>query len=143
MKFRFLEEESFADSAFEAFGSSLSELFENCALAAFSEMADLSKVKKKIEKKVKIEAETAEELLFDWLAELVFLKDAEGEIFSEFKAVVKEKSGKFFLAASCSGQKISEISAENLRNDVKAVTKHYFELRKEKGRFPAKIVLDI
>ena len=85
MKFRFLEEESFADSAFEAFGSSLSELFENCALAAFSEMADLSKVKKKIEKKVKIEAETAEELLFDWLAELVFLKDAEGEIFSEFK----------------------------------------------------------
>ena len=75
MKFKVLEDVAIADIAFEAYGKNLNELFENSALAIFEESADLNKVEGKEKKSVKIEADNIENLLFDFLSELLFIKN--------------------------------------------------------------------
>ena len=88
MKYRFIDHT--ADVMFEAFGSSLSKVFENAALATFEVQCDLKKVDKKIKKKIKLKNENVENLLFDFLEELIYLKDAKYLVFSKFAVKVKE-----------------------------------------------------
>jgi SHS2 domain-containing protein len=51
-KFKFLENITDADYAFEAYGKNLAELFENCALALTSLMVELSTVEPKVKREL-------------------------------------------------------------------------------------------
>lgn len=93
-KFIYLEGIVTADAAFDAFGKTLEELFENAALATAEVMADLKTVKTKTTKTIEITAENAEQLLFKFLDQIVFLKDSENILFKKFK--VKIADGKQF-----------------------------------------------
>ena len=80
-KYKFLEDVAIADIAFEAYGKSLNELFENAALAIFELSADLDTVdaNKKIE--FELENEKLDNLLYDFLSEILFLKDSKYMVF--------------------------------------------------------------
>lgn len=143
MKYRFLEEIALADTAFEAFGKTEKELFENSALALAEVMAETKKVKPKKSKKIELKAETLEQLLHDWLEELVFLKDEQEIVFCKFQAKIQKKAEKYFLGATVFGQKISELNEKILKTDVKAVTWHQFGIQKTKKGFTARVVLDV
>ena len=68
MSYKFLEDISLADVAFEASGKTLEELFESAALATTNVMIkDLKTIKPKIKKKIKLHASTVENLLHDFL----------------------------------------------------------------------------
>ncbi len=143
MKFRFLEDVAIADVAFEAFGKTEKELFENCALALFEIIADTKKTQQKKRLEVKLENESLEGLLYDWLSELVFLTDAKRLVFGQFRVKIK-KQKKYLLNAEIFGEpKNSAQKRKILRTDVKAITKHMFYIKKEKGRFIARVVPDI
>ncbi len=145
MKFRFIPEIAIADVAFEARGKTLEELFGNCALATEEIMVDTKKVRPKIKKQIKLEAENLDNLLFDFLSELLFYKDAEGLLFSRFKIKVvetKKKNKKYVLAAEVAGEK-RDPARHDLRADVKAITLHMWVLKKEKGGWYARIIEDI
>ena len=135
-KYKFIDHT--ADVMFEAYGKSLSKVFENSALATFEVQCDLKKVKRKIKKKIKLKNEDNEKLLFDFLEELIYLKDAKYLLFNKFK--VKIKDGK--LEADAEGEKINPKKHE-LKTDVKAVTLHHFSLKKTKEGYKAKVILDI
>ena len=141
-KFKILEKIATADIAFEAYGKTLSELFESSALATTSVMVDVKDLKSEIKKDIKLQNEDIERLLFDFLNEIVFLKDAEMMLFKEFKADVKEKNKEFYLNAVLSGEKINP-HKQNLKIDIKAITLHMFKVEKLNGRFKATVVLDI
>ncbi|MBI4044171.1 MAG: archease [Candidatus Diapherotrites archaeon] len=144
MKYRFLEDIAIADVAFEAFGKTAGELFENAALALFEVMADTKKLKAKEKLKVELGPKSLEGLLYSWLSELVFLKDTRETVFKKASVKITGKNGEFFLSAQVSGQKISELSGKEIAaTDVKAITKHLFSLKKEKGKFKALVVPDI
>ena len=89
MKYRFLDHT--ADVMFEAYGKNLNEVFRNSALAVFDVQCDLKKVKRKIKKKIKLKNENAEDLLFDFLEELIYLKDARYMLFGRFDIGIKKK----------------------------------------------------
>ncbi len=143
MKFRFLDKIAIADIAFEAFGKNEKEVFENSALALFEIMCDTKKISSKVKKKIRLKAESLEWLLYDFLSELVFLKDTKSLVFGKFDLEVKQKK-LFELNAVVFGEKIDyKKNSRVLRNDVKAITKHLFSLKKEKNKFTALVVPDI
>lgn len=140
MKFKFLEHT--ADIMFEAYGKSLDELFENAAMAVSESMIKTKDVKPKTAKLVKLQNVKIEMLLFDFLSELLYLKDAEQLVFSAFKVKIEEAKGKFSLQAELKGDKLN-MKTQEFRNDVKAITLHLFEVKKEKAGWTARVIVDI
>jgi len=143
MPYKFLENIALADVAFEVTGRVLSEIFTSAGLATMAVMVkDVKSIKPKIKKEINLENESAEQLLFAFLDELIFLKDSEQLLFSKFDIKVTEVNGKFVLSGFISGEKINPDIHETLV-DIKAVTMHHFSLKKTESGWRATVVLDI
>ena len=142
--FRFLEEVALADTAFEASGDSPTELFLAAAQAVIETIANPKTVQARWERVIERTDPELASLLFDWLSDIVFLKDAEGVVFREMTAIVSEDRphGGWRLRGTLTGEPIDP-SRHELHNDVKAVTKHLYEVRQQDGRWIARVVLDI
>jgi SHS2 domain-containing protein len=139
MPYKFLEDVTYADVAFEARGNTLSELFREAALAVFESMANTQTVKPEITKEITLNADTLERLLFEFLEEIVVIKDIDVMVFHNLEVAVDE--GKKSVHATLYGDKINHAEQE-LHQDVKAVTMHYFKVEKQK-EWAARVVLDI
>jgi SHS2 domain-containing protein len=139
--YRYLENVALADVAFEAEGVTLASLFEACARATTAVMADPATLRPTLERHIQLSAETLEALLYDWLAEIIWLKDAEGLLFARF-AVEVDPGEPPCLAATLWGAPIDG-GAAALRADVKAVTYHLFALHRTGAGWRARVVLDI
>jgi len=131
-----------ADVLFEAYGKTLNELFENSALALQETQTDLKDVKQKIKRKINLKNKSVEMLLFDFLQELIYLKDADYMLFSKFKIKIKKDKNNYILNSEVSGEKINPKKHE-LKVDVKAITLHKFYVKKIKDKWKAQIILDI
>ncbi len=142
--YRFLPDVAIADLYFEAFGKNYNQLFQNSALALESALVDLKTVSRKKVEKIKIEAYTLDELLFSFLEELIFLKDAQKLLFNKFVCKVKQlKDGRWKLESFAAGEVIKPLK-HKLGVDVKAVTKHLFKVEKlSQNNYRCQVVLDI
>ncbi|MBI2135249.1 archease [Candidatus Woesearchaeota archaeon] len=141
-KYKILEDVAIADIAIEAYGKNLDELFENSAYAIFEESADIKKISEKEKKTIKLSAKNAEDLLFDFLSEILFLKDTYSMIFKSSKIKIVKKNSNYSLHAELSGEKINTEKHE-LRNDIKAITLHMFKVEKTKAGYKALVVVDV
>jgi SHS2 domain-containing protein len=117
MRYRLLEHT--ADAMVEAHGESLGERFANAAYAMFDQMTDASKVLPKGEVRIEVSAEGRDQLLVDFLQELLFLNDTENLVFGEFEVDTDGKS----LVALARGEAFDE-SRHPKRSVVKGVTYH-------------------
>lgn len=141
MKYRFLPHT--ADTMFEAYGKSLEELFENCALATEEVMVKLETLDLEESYDIVLESDSLENLLYDFLSELIFLKDTEGLLFKKFNVTIQHKNKKYELLAKCEGEIINHKKHE-LGDDAKAITMHEFELKQKQDRsWYAKVLIDI
>lgn len=114
VKFEILEH--VADGKFRAYGKNLNTAFSNAALAMFSLMTDIKKVKGKTKKKITIEGVDLKSLLYKFLEELLFLFDSKGFLLKDVKNL-KIKGNK--LTAEIIGDKAKNYE---IFGDVKAVT---------------------
>lgn len=140
-KYKFLEDVAIADIAYEAYGKNLNELFENAAFAIFELSANLKTIDAKKKLEIKIENEKIENLLYDFLSEILFLKDSKYVVFKKVKVLIKQNK-KYQLKAILKGDTINP-QKQQLENDIKAVTMHMFEIKKEKNQWKATVVVDI
>ena len=136
MKYKFIDSIT-SDVMFEAYGKNPKELFENAAEALFSVICRISEVEPKQERIVGLTADSVDELLIDWLQELIALVDVEEMFFSKFK--IEEMQGNS-LRATVFGEPITPEKGETV---VKAVTYHKFKLEETKKGLTATISLDI
>jgi SHS2 domain-containing protein len=83
MSDRFEEIEHTADLAIRAYGRDMRELFANAAQGMFALMAEPSQ-ETTCKREVSLEATDYEGLLVDWLNELIYLHEVEGETYSQF-----------------------------------------------------------
>lgn len=116
----------------------MNELFANAAIATTDVMVERKSVGKKLKKVIELQNEKTDNLLFDFLEELIYLKDAEELLFKEFKVAVKDGG----LKAGCWGEKINR-EKHKLKLDVKAITLHKFEVKKTAKGWKAVFILDI
>lgn len=140
-KYKFLEDRAIADAAFEAEGKSLEELFEACAQATFEVMAETKTVEPRNSEEIELKGEDLEELVFNWLAELIYLKDLKTTVFSKYKIKIEKPDG-YKLQASVWGEPI-DAEKHKVKVDVKAVTYHLLEVKKKDDKWTAKVILDI
>jgi SHS2 domain-containing protein len=80
-RYRFIEDIAIADCAIEVDGVDLDDLFGTTATALAEIMVDPATVPITVERRVTLEAEEPDLLLYDWLAELILRKDRDREIF--------------------------------------------------------------
>ena len=143
MPYHYLEEIGTADIAFEATGRDLPELFKDAADATMNVMIDnLDAVEPRETRHIELSNDEIDMLLFDFLQELIYLKDAERLLLRVRKVWIDEKDKKYFLKAEVAGEQLDEARHEQ-RADVKAVTLHEFSVEKKDGGWRARVLLDI
>ena len=129
-----------ADCALDLEGRDLADLFATAAHALADVMVDPSTVPRDVERGVELRADGLDLLMHDWLAELIFLKDAEQLVFPDAEMSVQPSPAR--LEARVRGGRIDR-ERTILRADVKAVTFHQFALVPHGAGWRARIVLDI
>lgn len=126
MKYRLLEHT--ADAMVEVHGEDLSKRFANAAYAMFDQITDVSKVESRGEIKLVLDADSREQLLVDFLQELLFVHDTEDLVFGEFDVKTDGKH----LEAHAKGEPFDE-ARHPKRAVVKGVTYHRLEFDDEEG----------
>lgn len=143
MPFRFQEEIATADVAFEAWGETREEVFISCAAALLRTMAEEPhEVVRRQKLTIRIEHEELDLLLFAFLQELIFYKDARRLLLHADNLRIEEETALFRLAAVVSGEEI-DAARHRLLVDVKAVTLHRFQLRFRDNVWKAVVELDV
>ena len=136
MKYKFLDEIK-SDVMFEAYGKDLKELFQNAAEALFSVICKIKQVKPKEAINIETKADNIEELMINWLQELIASVDTEEKFFSEFKI---EKIDNKNLKATIKGQQIKPELGDTV---VKAVTLYNYKFEKTDKGYKVTVSLDI
>jgi SHS2 domain-containing protein len=140
--FRFLEEIALADIAFEAEGESIEEVFRGATQALLESMANPSTVSGVWTRAIELSDVDPSALLFDWLSEVVYWKDAEGVVFREAPLTLTQEGGVWLLHAHLIGAPVNHQTQE-LHADVKGVTKHLYKLKPTGDRWKVRVVLDV
>jgi SHS2 domain-containing protein len=136
-----LEDITMADCAIEVIGHDLSDLFATVSRAVAEIMVDPHTIPVTIRREIALTASGLDLLLFDWIAELIFVKDSESLIFTETTVTVTGPPG-CRLVARVAGGPIDR-ARTILRADLKAPTFHHFALEQDTGCWRARIVLDV
>ncbi len=140
--FRFLEDIALADLGFEAEGESVEEVFRGTTQALIESLANPSTVSGRWERAIERSDADLAGLLFDWLSEVVYWKDAAGVVFREAPLTLTQEGDVWLLRARLIGAPVDQQTQE-LHADVKGVTKHLYGLKQTDGRWKARVVLDV
>jgi SHS2 domain-containing protein len=138
MKFKFFPHT--ADIKFRAYGKNINEVFDNCALAFCEIIGRGDKIKNNKSKKIKLQGEDNESLLYNFIDELIFLLDAKNFLVCKSKVKVKcEKKG-LKLEGEVFGDNASKY--EDL-DHVKAATYAEMYVKKKSKGWEAQVVVDV
>ncbi|MBI1920055.1 MAG: archease [Geobacter sp.] len=143
MPFRYLEDIAVADVAFQSTGETLEEMFIAAAEALLAVMLeDPGSLGKNTEVRIALENYELDLLLFDFLAELIYYKDARQLLLTIESINVETGGDRFRLEAIARGETIDR-SRHPLLVDVKAVTMHRLQASKTDTGWEATVVLDV
>lgn len=131
-----------ADIGIRGIGATKEEAFAECGKALFEIMCDTKKVIPSQKTEIIVSANKLDELLVEFLNELLYLKDAEGMLFSKFEIKVKKVGTKFGLEGIAFGEKIDSKRHE-LKTEAKAASYSQLKVAKEKGEWVAQCIVDV
>ncbi|MEK6830805.1 MAG: archease [Nanoarchaeota archaeon] len=145
-KFKFLPHT--ADIKFQAFGKDLEECFKNGAFAVTNIICK-QKIKPIKNKKIKVYGRDLENLLYNFLEEILFLIDVYDLLISDIKLKIigtgaELKKRKYELEAEIYGDNIKKYNTELV---VKAITYNNMFIKSEKIKgktvFTCQVVVDV
>jgi SHS2 domain-containing protein len=128
-----------ADVGVRAFGANFAELAVNAARGMFSLVCDPANVRPTITRTVEARADDREELLQVWLKELLCLLDIEGIVLCDFRVIACSAT---HLKAEVRGEPLDHERHEP-DMEVKAVTRHGYEIRETANGLETEIIFDI
>ena len=143
MPYRFLDTIATADVAFEAWGKTREELFISCGEALLRTMVEEpEKIERHQEQQIALEGEELDLLLFSFLQELIFYKDARRLLLQVDEVRIEDLEGVLRLDAIARGEEIAPLRHQ-LLTDVKAVTLYRFQVVCDDEVWKATVVLDV
>jgi len=143
MPYRYLEEIATADVALAAWGKTREELFSACADALANVMVtDIGTIGRDTDIEIRLENDEIDLLLFNFLNEIVFYKDARQLLLRVATVHIADSDGTHLLEASLTGELIDS-KKHDLIVDVKAVTLHRLRIDATSQGWEATVVLDI
>lgn len=129
-----------ADIGVYAYGNTLEECFESAAYAMFSLITkDMDKIEKKKNFLVKLKGEDLEELLVNYLSELLALFNVEGYLLCEFNVLKLNLPN---LEVEAWGEEYSPLR-HNLSHEIKTVTYHFLKIEQEDKNWRIRVIFDI
>lgn len=114
-----------ADMMVKAFGRTLEECFGNAAYALFDQTVDLSNVGTDEIREIRVSGDDAEDRLYSFLSEMLFIEDAENLILKDFDVRFDGDD----VVCIARGETLDR-SRHRLRSEVKAVTYHMMDIDK-------------
>lgn len=142
-----------ADVGFVARGHTLTELFENAAAAVLDYGWELDSVREADQVNLRARAATLEDLLFSWLAELVYLADAEHWVFKRVHVRQLEPphasspegaahKPAWEVRGAAFGERFDK-DRHRARTYIKAVTYHQLAVEESPDGWQATVFLDV
>jgi SHS2 domain-containing protein len=128
-----------ADVGIVAYGADIDELFSNAAIALFSLITELESIEGKFHLDWQVSSEDTENLLIEWLNELIYLFDVKHILFNRFDIRSLTHNG---LQATCYGEDFNAMK-HTIKVGVKAATYHMLKLDRSDDGFKAQVILDI
>jgi SHS2 domain-containing protein len=143
MPYRYLDDIATADVAFIAWGNCREELFSAAADALMNVMvADLATIQRRETVVIDLEEVDLDLLLFSFLQELIFFKDARQLLLRVESVALVPVVGGIQVKATVTGERIAP-ERHSLLVDVKAVTFHRFRVGQTPDGWEAEVILDI
>jgi SHS2 domain-containing protein len=150
MPYRFVDDLTSADVAFEARGTSLEELFSSAWQATLRVMIENPAALAEVEsREIVLEQASLDLLLYNFLQELIYYKDAESLLLRIDDCRIRSRGvsagaseGSTRIEALARGQ-IVDPGVHRLGTDVKAVTFYNFSLHRDHLGWRATVVLDV
>jgi SHS2 domain-containing protein len=136
-----------ADVGVNVHGETLEELFRNAAAALHEALGSLARGEERREKSVKLEAPTLEDLLHDWLAELLYEVETNCVLYDEIASLTVCRNGAaaptFELQATLRGGLV-DFDRSQTNEEIKAVTYHQLRVeRTSDGQWRATVIFDV
>jgi SHS2 domain-containing protein len=143
MPYTYLEDVATADVAFRAAHTSLAGVFIAAADATMNVMVEaLDSIRPVVSRRIALENGSLEMLLFDFLQELIYYKDAEQLLLRVHEVSVEHVDRRHVLHADARGERLDRDRHRTLV-DVKAVTLHDFSLNRTAAGWEAFVILDV
>ena len=128
-----------ADLGMEFFGGSREELFVSAGAGIFDVIADINRIKTEKTFQINVEGLDLEDLLVNWLRELLYLHQVKRMLLSEFHITEMDA---VHLKGEVRGEPI-DVKRHEIKKEVKAATYHNIEVIENKGRWTARVIFDV
>jgi SHS2 domain-containing protein len=138
--YRFLEHT--ADCGLEVEAESRERLFAEALAGLTDTITELARVEERERRDLAVAAASFEDLLVEWLGELVFRFETEGLLFRRAEVAIAGEPPELRLAATAWGEAYDP-RRHPLKVLVKAVTHHRLEVTATDAGWRAQVLLDI
>jgi SHS2 domain-containing protein len=128
-----------ADLGVEIYGKTLEELFANAAFAVFDIITDLRLVRPAGERHVIVEGEGWEDLLVNYLREILYLFSGEGLLLKEYSVMKMDPN---HLEGQVSGEPFDP-ERHRINKEIKAVTYHQVAVKETPGGWTGRVIFDV
>lgn len=136
-KYRLTRNQS--EVAVRVVGDSQADLFANSATALFDVMADIEKIEIKERIPLEVEGADRDDLMVNWMRELLYLYQGSGYLLKEFK--IHEVKDSIVKAEVC-GEKIDPDRHE-IKQEIGAVAFHKSRMQKTGSQWIAQVIFEI
>jgi SHS2 domain-containing protein len=120
-------------------GGSQADLFANSAFALFDVMADVSKVEIKERMNLEVEGTDRDDLMVNWMRELLYLYQGSGYLLREFN--IREVRDTLVKAEVC-GEKIDPDRHE-IKQEIGSVAFHKSRMEKTGNQWTAQVIFEL
>jgi SHS2 domain-containing protein len=134
----FVEFDHSGDVGIEAHGRDFPELICNTSLGLFA-LLYRGEVSSVVERRLRVTSRSREDLVVDWLNEVIAAGSAYGEIYQTVKIT---DVGDFFVEGVVTGENV-DAERHDLRFDVKAATYHRLSLVEDEAGWQARVIFDL
>ncbi len=128
-----------ADLGVEIYGKTVNELFANAAFSVFDIITELKHVTPDVERKIVVEGEGWEDLLVNYLREILYLFNGEGLLLKEYSV---QKIDPRHLEGKVSGERFDP-AKHRINTEIKAVTYHQVTVRKTPDMWVGRVIFDV
>lgn len=94
------------------------------------------------EKKIQLKAATLTDLLYQFLAELLFYKDRDRFLAHQFKLTIRRQNNNYLLRGTIRGGFLPQ-DPKLVLTDIKAITYHQLQVQSTSSGWQARVVVDV
>jgi len=128
-----------SELAVKVTGGSQADLFANSAFALFDVISDVEKVEIKERLPLEVEGADRDDLLVNWMRELLYLYQGSGYLLKEF--VIREVKDTSVKAEVC-GEKVDPDRHE-IKQEIAAVAYHQSRMTKTGNQWTAQLIFEV